>query len=85
MEVHPIRFSARALEGLAEFSHIEVLSVFHQVEPASVILGARHPRNNPSWPAVGIFAQRAKEPAKPARQHHVPLTARRRYATVRCS
>ena len=38
MEVHPIRFSARALEGLAEFSHIEVLFVFHQVEPAS---GAR--------------------------------------------
>jgi tRNA (Thr-GGU) A37 N-methylase len=45
-------FSARALEGLAEFSHIEVLSVFHQVDPASVIFGARHPRNNPSWPAV---------------------------------
>jgi tRNA (Thr-GGU) A37 N-methylase len=53
-------FSARALEGLAEFSHIEVLFVFHQVDPASVIFGARHPRNNPSWPAVGIFAQRAR-------------------------
>jgi len=22
--------------------------------------GARHPRNNPAWPRVGIFAQRAK-------------------------
>jgi len=53
-------FSARAFEGLAEFSHVEVLFVFHQVNPASVVLGARHPRNNPSWPAVGIFAQRAR-------------------------
>jgi len=76
-------FSARALEGLAEFSHVEVLFVFHQVDPASVILGARHPRNNPSWPAVGLRPAR-QEPAKPARQHHLPHSARRRYATARC-
>ena len=53
-------FSALALEGLAEFSHVEVLFVFHQVDPANVILGARHPRDNPLWPSVGIFAQRAR-------------------------
>jgi len=37
-----------------------VLFVFHQLDPAGVILEARHPRNNPSWPAVGIFAQHAR-------------------------
>jgi tRNA (Thr-GGU) A37 N-methylase len=24
------------------------------------VAGARHPRNNPAWPQVGIFAQRGK-------------------------
>ena len=28
--------------------------------PARVVHGARHPRNNQDWPAVGIFAQRGK-------------------------
>ena len=53
-------FSSLALEGLAEFSHVEVLFVFHQVDPAKVVVGARHPRDNPAWPTVGIFAQRAR-------------------------
>lgn len=54
------RFAADALQGLAEFSHIEVLFYFDQVDPAKMVSGARHPRNNPAWPAVGIFAQRGK-------------------------
>jgi tRNA (Thr-GGU) A37 N-methylase len=49
-----------ALLGLAEFSHAEILFVFHEVAPAKIVTGARHPRNNPDWPAVGIFAQRGK-------------------------
>lgn len=53
-------FSPDALQGLEAFSHVEVLFVFHQVDPAKVVAGARHPRNNRSWPAVGIFAQRGK-------------------------
>lgn len=53
-------FSAEALQGLADFSHVEVLFFFHQIEPASVVTGVRHPRNNPAWPAVGIFAQRGR-------------------------
>jgi tRNA-Thr(GGU) m(6)t(6)A37 methyltransferase TsaA len=53
-------FGPEALQGLGEFSHIEVLFLFHQVEPAKIVTGARHPRNNPDWPAVGIFAQRGK-------------------------
>jgi len=53
-------FAADALAGLDAFSHVEVLFLFHEVDPAKIVSGARHPRNNPDWPAVGIFAQRGK-------------------------
>jgi tRNA-Thr(GGU) m(6)t(6)A37 methyltransferase TsaA len=53
-------FGPEALQGLAEFSHVEILYLFHRVEPGRVVYGARHPRNNPDWPEVGIFAQRGK-------------------------
>jgi tRNA-Thr(GGU) m(6)t(6)A37 methyltransferase TsaA len=49
-----------ALDGLEAFSHIEVLFFFHGVPAAKVVSGARHPRNNPAWPQVGILAQRGK-------------------------
>ena len=53
-------FSAESLQGLEEFSHIEVIFLFDQVDSAKIVTGARHPRNNPAWPRVGIFAQRGK-------------------------
>ena len=53
-------YDAEALQGLGAFSHVEVLFLFHRVDEAKVVCGARHPRNNPDWPAVGIFAQRGK-------------------------
>ena len=53
-------FTAEALQGLSDFSHAEIIFLFHEVEPAKVVAGARHPRNNENWPAVGIFAQRGK-------------------------
>jgi tRNA-Thr(GGU) m(6)t(6)A37 methyltransferase TsaA len=53
-------FSPRALDGLSEFSHVEVLFHLHGVNERSVIAGRRHPRGNVKWPEVGIFAQRAK-------------------------
>lgn len=54
------RFEEDALAGLESFSHVEVIFVFDRVDPAKVVSGARHPRNNKDWPAVGIFAQRGK-------------------------
>lgn len=54
------RFEEDALAGLETFSHVEVLFVFDRVDPARVVSGARRPRGNPAWPAVGIFAQRGK-------------------------
>ncbi|MCB1251296.1 MAG: SAM-dependent methyltransferase [Acidimicrobiales bacterium] len=60
IELDGERFGPDVLAGLDAFSHIDVVFVFDRVDEAAVHLGARHPRNNPDWPAVGIFAQRAK-------------------------
>jgi len=53
-------FTADALQGITDFSHVEILYLFHEVEPTKVVTGARHPRNNQQWPSIGIFAQRGK-------------------------
>jgi tRNA-Thr(GGU) m(6)t(6)A37 methyltransferase TsaA len=54
------RYGADALAGLADFSHAEVIFLFHQVAEDKIVTAARHPRGNLAWPKVGIFAQRAK-------------------------
>jgi tRNA (adenine37-N6)-methyltransferase len=51
----------RSLLGITEFSHVEVIYLFHGVDPAGVHVGSRIPRSNPAWPEVGILAQRAKD------------------------
>jgi tRNA-Thr(GGU) m(6)t(6)A37 methyltransferase TsaA len=53
-------FGAESLEGLADFSHCLVVYVFDRAawDPSRM---SRHPRGNPDWPKVGIFAQRAKD------------------------
>ena len=53
-------FPSDALAGLDAFSHLDVVYVFDRVAPESIVAGARHPRDREDWPAVGIFAQRAK-------------------------
>jgi tRNA (adenine37-N6)-methyltransferase len=50
----------RRSQGVEDFSHVEVLFLFHEVDKLRIVTGARHPRNNTEWPAVGIFAQRGK-------------------------
>ncbi len=49
-----------SLEGLETFSHVEVLYFFDRVSEEKIENASRHPRNNPDWPKVGIFAQRGK-------------------------
>jgi tRNA-Thr(GGU) m(6)t(6)A37 methyltransferase TsaA len=51
---------ADCIAGLEAFSHAEVMFHFHMVDASKIVSGARHPRNNPDWPEVGIFAQRGK-------------------------
>ena len=53
-------FGEDALDGVESFSHVEVLFLFDRVAKERIVTGARHPRNNRDWPAVGIFAQRGK-------------------------
>ncbi len=65
IELDSARFTEEALAGLADFSHLEVVYSFHLVADSEITTGARHPRNNPNWPRVGIFAQRGK--ARPSR------------------
>jgi len=57
IELDSAQFGADALAGLDAFSHVEIAFVMDRVEPARIVAGARHARNNPAWPAVGIFAQ----------------------------
>ncbi len=54
-------FAAECLDGLEEFSHAEVIFHFHRVVESAIERGSRHPRGNPAWPRVGIFAQRGKD------------------------
>ncbi len=56
----PRALHRRVAAGLEQFSHIEIIYVFDRVDPSSFEPGARRPRNNPDWPAVGVFAQRNK-------------------------
>lgn len=61
-EIHldTARFKTEALFGLTDFSHVEILFLMNQVNPAKVEYGPRHPRERTDWPLVGIFAQRGK-------------------------
>lgn len=49
-----------AFDGIAAFSHLEVIYHFDKVREEDVMFRG-HPRGNPSWPLVGIFAQRKKD------------------------
>ncbi|PKL75133.1 MAG: tRNA (N6-threonylcarbamoyladenosine(37)-N6)-methyltransferase TrmO [Candidatus Melainabacteria bacterium HGW-Melainabacteria-1] len=52
--------AAECFDGLEAFSHLEIIYVFDRVAPDQIVAGAEHPRENPAWPKVGIFAQRKK-------------------------
>ncbi len=49
-----------SLDGLDAFSHAEIIFCLHLVDGSEIVYGARHPRENPDWPKVGIFAQRGR-------------------------
>lgn len=55
------RFEPACVSGLEEFSHVEVVFVFDQLSENEIETGTRHPRENPLWPKVGIFAQRGRK------------------------
>ncbi|MBS1660297.1 MAG: tRNA (N6-threonylcarbamoyladenosine(37)-N6)-methyltransferase TrmO [Bacteroidetes bacterium] len=49
-----------AFSGIEAFSHLEVIYHFDRLDPAELVLSG-HPRGNPAYPEVGIFAQRKKD------------------------
>ena len=52
---------AESFDGLEEYSHAEIFFVFDQVDATcAAMTHKRHPRDNPAWPEVGVFAMRAK-------------------------
>ncbi len=53
-------FTPESVLGLADLSHILVIYHLDRVPDDSVVSAASHPRDNPDWPRVGIFAQRKK-------------------------
>jgi tRNA-Thr(GGU) m(6)t(6)A37 methyltransferase TsaA len=61
LELDRYRFTADALLGLSDFSHLEVVFIFDKVTEDRIVVGARHPRGREDWPLVGIFAQRGKD------------------------
>jgi tRNA-Thr(GGU) m(6)t(6)A37 methyltransferase TsaA len=54
------KYGADSLTGIEDFSHAEIVFYFNKVEDEKIITIMRHPRNNPDWPKIGIFAQRGK-------------------------
>lgn len=70
IEIDGDQFTPDTTAGLATFSHLLVVYHFHQADPAKITTAARHPRNNPAWPKIGIFAQRAKN-----RPNHLGVSA----------
>ncbi|MEU7205483.1 TrmO family methyltransferase [Streptomyces sp. NPDC045470] len=48
-------YPVETLQGIEEFSHLQVTWHFSQGSPADVALHARSPRDNPAWPVTGTF------------------------------
>ena len=52
---------SEALRGLSSFSHAEIIFFADWAEDVPPGPWHRHPRSNPDWPDVGVFAQRNKD------------------------
>jgi len=60
-------FPVESLDNIETFSHLEIIYYLNKAE--RIITDSEHPRENPNWPKVGIFAQRKKD-----RPSHIGLT-----------
>jgi tRNA (adenine37-N6)-methyltransferase len=52
------RFAEESVQGLDEFSHLEIVFFFHLTDKEDLHFGARAARDNPTWPEVGVFGHR---------------------------
>ncbi len=58
IEVDADRFGPGALQGLTDFSHLEVVCSFHLMTERDDYRTPGHPRGRSELPAVGVFAER---------------------------
>jgi len=58
IEVDADRFGPGALQGLTDFSHLEVVCAFHLMTERDDYRTPGHPRGRTELPAVGVFAER---------------------------
>ncbi|MDJ1494986.1 tRNA (N6-threonylcarbamoyladenosine(37)-N6)-methyltransferase TrmO [Cytophagaceae bacterium DM2B3-1] len=49
-----------AFDQISDFSHLEIIYYFNQVEDSDIVFSGR-PRGNPAYPLVGIYGQRKKD------------------------
>ncbi|MDJ1467614.1 SAM-dependent methyltransferase [Xanthocytophaga flava] len=49
-----------AFNQISDFSHLEIIYYFNQVEDRDIVFSGR-PRGNPAYPLVGIYGQRKKD------------------------
>ncbi|MDX9858014.1 MAG: TrmO family methyltransferase [candidate division Zixibacteria bacterium] len=63
------RMPDEALDGVEEFSHLEIILYFHKADPARINPELSHPRGNPAYSKVGVVARRG-----PNRPNHLGLT-----------
>ena len=49
-----------AFNNIEQFSHLEIVYYFHQLGDKPIVY-SRHPRDNPDYPDMGLFAQRTKD------------------------
>ena len=56
----PVQVAPEATRGLCDYSHVTVVFHMHGVPEQKIERGARHPRERPDWPKVGILAQPAR-------------------------
>jgi tRNA (Thr-GGU) A37 N-methylase len=52
---------SESLQGLSDFSHVELVFFADWAEDVPPGPWHRHPRGNREWPDVGVFAQRNKD------------------------
>jgi len=62
-------FPDESLDGIEDFSHLEIIYHFHLAGEGRTVSIVRRPRGLPHLPQVGIFAQRNKD-----RPNHLGLT-----------
>ena len=51
---------AECFDGIETFSHIEIIFYFNKSAGVEKFIYKAHPRENPEWDSVGIFAQRKR-------------------------